>query len=207
MRKLRPVEVAALVSGIVIGTGMAIGSGNAQADENPPPDELETITVTGTVDPAPQFTFTPGEITPPAIPDLVGTNPIPTQTSQLHAIKCGQAYSFGPQPGWSTYITTGYAWTRGFTIITSPTNTPPAGTGWQLTYGETTPWTGNPINRGTTSIFLGSIAANGDPGLLVNTLAHEWYHQLGATEAQAEAYGNSVEAAYKKDKGAKCGGL
>jgi hypothetical protein len=58
---------------------------------------------------------------------------------------------------------------------------------------------------GTTSIFLGSIGNN--TGLLINTLAHEWDHQLGASESAAEIYGNAVQAAYKKDNGSKCGGL
>jgi hypothetical protein len=200
VRKLEAIQVSMLVAGMVIGTG------NVNADEQDQP--IATITVVGHVDTGPQFNFVFEAALPsPPTPTNTGTNPIVVQQAQAHAINCALAYGIGPQSGWSTYVVTDFAWWKGmFNTFTTHTSTPPAGGGWAPLYGSTTSWSGNPFNAGSTTIFLGSIG--NDTGLLINTLAHEWQHQLGQTdETKAQAYGNSVQAAYKKDKGKKCGGL
>lgn len=63
--------------------------------------------------------------------------------------------------------------------------------------------------RGATNGTVSMIFLPGNFGIgdLVNTIAHEWAHQYGSEEVEAEAVGNATEAAYKADNGAQCGGL
>ena len=67
---------------------------------------------------------------------------------------------------------------------------------------------------GISSIFL-SNSNNSTTAQLVNTIAHEWSHQWGALDKgaipldsnyDAQKIGDAVQAAFVKDKGAKCGG-
>jgi hypothetical protein len=201
MRKLRPAEVAILVS------GLAIGSGNVFADESGSP--LATVTVTGSYNLSTQFVFPSGLVSPSTSPGVSGTNSIQAQQAQSHAIACtlyygqGIPWGVGPKPGYTTTLSVNYGWSYAFDVIVTTTNVSP-GPLWIPTQAMTVPKYGNPFYLGYTYVFLNS---NPSTGTLINTLAHEWAHQWGADEPSAQNVGNWTEAAWRADNGRQCGGL
>ena len=197
MRNLRTGEVSLLLAGLVIG------SSNVHADE--PDAPIATIEIDGTQDLAPQFQYSPQDIPPGVTPPVVGANTTTQQQYAAHAINCTMAYGAAAKWGWSVYLTNDFAWSQGLTIKTSPTNTPPSGSGWAVTYGYSYHTSGNPFVLGVTTIFMGP---NTTTYILVDTLAHEFAHEAGIqNEDQAAAFGAQVANAYKADNGKKCGGL
>jgi hypothetical protein len=213
MRRIKEGEIAVLVA------SLAIGGGNANADETPA-DNMATVTITSAVNIPPYFTYAIGPIIGANQPDLTGNFSSSTQASNSHAMQCALAYDkatktnnfpfvVGPHGGWETFMTNQYGWTDDaknaqVTATAALPTTPPVGV-WHVTYGLTTPKYSNPFFFGVTNIFVRNIGSN--TALLINTLAHEWAHQWGADEDQADAAGNAVQQAWQNDHGAACGGL
>jgi hypothetical protein len=155
--------------------------------------------------------------------DSGGTNPpvgsLPTAPQQDHAKHCAAVYgntsekagyhtSFLPKYGWSWRTAEGVA-TGEFRTSDSqpPADSPTPGGRWQSLNGHTT--LVDPLD---TELFMPAYTSEAQ---MVETLAHEWYHQnhdvatedanqRQANENAATAAGQAAEAAYKSDNGAKC---
>jgi hypothetical protein len=222
MRRLTKKQVLVLAAAGVIGTG------NVSAEESIP---LEEVVVTAPpTTPPPTITITTPLIAPSDSQVLLSPAQAGAQSAAaLKAWKCAVAYSgtgpagtpagyAGPKAGWSTSFMNNYGWMSNNigAVVISPTSTNPASGSFSPVDGFTSnPTDGNPYVLGYSLIFMPNAYAGSDAmGNLINTLAHEWSHQWGATDSDtapassnAYAIGNAAENAYKNDKGSKCGGL
>lgn len=210
VRKLKPSEIAVLVA------GLTIGSGNVEADEQQ--QVIATVTVTAsaiTINVSTAFIFSAGYVPYSSPPAISQTTVDPTvQAQHRHAIECAQAYGVGrggvPKAGFVTYFADNYGWVLNDTqVYATDTNQPPPGTGFEGLDGVTTHYhSAAPYLLGQSKIFLRNHSSTGE---LINTIAHEWRHQsdpFGApNEDVADSVGDAVEAAWRADNGAKCGGL
>jgi hypothetical protein len=210
MRKLKPSEVAVLVA------GLTIGSGNVDADEQQ--QVIATVTVTASainINVSTAFVFSPGYVgysSPPTAPGTIVDAAV--QQQHRHAIECAAAYGRTrgavPKAGWVTYFANNFGWLQDNTrVYSTDTNAPPPGTGFEGLQGVTTHYhPAYPYIQGQSKIFLKSHNSTGD---LINTIAHEWAHQWqaygAADEVAAGRVGDNVEAAWRADGGAQCGGL
>jgi hypothetical protein len=197
MRKLARTEIAAMVSALTLAT-------SASADE--PITNLPTVTVTGTYNPAPRYGYAPGAyITHLTTPQYQGNNSSSGTGRNFHALMCAFAYGQsnykGAKPGFTTYFVENYGWRNQANppaVRGTPTNVSP-GPGWTPTNGAT-----DRRGSGKSHVFKLSVPNMVD---FIGTLAHEYAHQWGATEAQADAAEAHARNAYLDDEGKKCGGL
>lgn len=198
MRKLAAAEL------LVFAAAMATTQGTL-ADE---PVPLATISVQGYINASTNFGwYSGGFLNVSATPQVTGQVSTPLQGFYKRGIDCAKAYTNtgpgagqGPRPGVQTYFVSNWGWVNLNTgeHFQTVTSTPSSIGG---------PW--SPITGVTYGTYQSLIFMPENPSLaeLVNTLAHEWSHQWGASEAQAYPVGDAAEQAFLADNGAKCGGL
>ena len=204
VRKLKPAEVTALVA------ALTIGSGDIEASET---SVIATVTVTASslsVNVVPRFILTPGTIGYGQVPTQAGNNSSTLQAQYQKAINCalkyGQTRSAVPKDGYVTYFDMNYGWgqSNGNAYASYDGTNPPPGTGWFRIDGVTSHYhPAAPFILGQSNIFLSGM----DTATIINTVAHEWAHQWKIPDSQAYAIGDAVEAAWRADNGALCGGM
>lgn len=176
---------------------------------------LPTVTVTGTYNTRTFFGWTTNSTVRAATYPAYLGNLTSAQSAYIRlALNCAKAYATtgpgankGSRPGAATYVSSNaYGYFRVINgnpeVRAQLTNTPPSGNNWLSIAGIT-------INKSWSYVWIKNHMTLES---LIETFAHEWAHQWGASDLNdgsyydATAIGRAARDAYINDNGKKCGG-